>query len=153
MKRWILISIVVTIAVTLLVSAMFRLFRPRDEVAVLVENVLDLAIVASNKDFEGSDAVRLDERLEHLTKDKSRAAEEASTILLNYSLGEHNAELQECAATIRGVEVIPMLKKYRQNPPMPWKARYLLLKLPRESREFMYDTALDAIQHGKVLCE
>ena len=153
MIRWILITIVLTTTASMLVIAVLRFFRPRSEVAVLVENVLDLAIVAGYKDFEGPEGVRLDKKLEDLAKDKSGAAEEASIILLAYSLGEHNAEVQECAATIRGPKVVEMLKKYRRMPPVPWKPRYLVLKLPKESRESMYDTALDAIQHGKVLCD
>jgi len=153
MKRWILITVSLVIVLTLLVAALFRLFRPSDEVAGIVENILDLTIAASWNDFEGPAAVRLDKKLDDLAKDKGIATAEAFVILLDYYLGEHNAEIQQCAVTSRGQEILPLLRKYHEKPARPWKVRYLLLRLPAKSRESMYNMAFDEIQHGRSLCD
>jgi hypothetical protein len=153
MKRFILIAVAALLMATIVVTAILRSFRPRKEVAGLVENVLDLGLVAGQNDFGGREGSRLEDSLEQLCKDPSNAADEASVILLDYYLGEHNAELQECAVTIRGTRILPMLERFQRSASKPWKLRYLLMRLPRRSREFLHKDAIDAIRQGKILCD
>jgi hypothetical protein len=68
LKRWTISALSALIATALVAFGVLRLSRPRNEVAVLVENILDLAEVASWKGFEGPEADRLEMALEDLSK-------------------------------------------------------------------------------------
>jgi hypothetical protein len=98
-------------------------------------------------------ASELEGRLDALTNDQSPAADEASVILLDYHLGEHNAELQLCAVTKRGKRVLPILAKYEGRPAGLIKPQYALLRLNKQSRKSMYREALVAIRNGQQLCD
>jgi hypothetical protein len=128
------------------------LLWPAKDVADLLTPILDAGIRADDSKYDrDSPAWKVEDGLDRLVKNKSTAADTASVILLDYRLGEHNAETQLCAVTSRGSRIMPLLARYQHRPAGLLKPQYELLKLPRESREFMYREAMSAIERGEVV--
>lgn len=133
-------------------SAIVLLPRPPRDAAALIIPILD-ADFAYGWSESDSDADRLEDRLDDLTRNQTPAADQASVLLLDYYLGEHNAELQLCSVTKRGNRVLPLLAKYRNHRLGAPKLRYAISRLDERARGSMYQMALDAIHAGKPFCD
>jgi hypothetical protein len=153
MKRTVLRAIFVCLALSLAGLLTWNiLLRPPKDVADLLTPILDAGLRADDfKHGRGSPAWKVEDGLDRLVKNQSAAADTASVILLDYRLGEHNAETQLCAVTSRGARIMPLLTRYQQRPAGLLKPQYELLKLPRESREFVYHEVFSAVAKGEVV--
>lgn len=148
------LSVVVFLVAASLITAEM-LPRPPKQAAALIGPILRDRMRADDAHYSpGSPEWDLEDRLEQLAKNDSPAADTAAVILLDYYLGEHNGEMQLCAVTRRGVKVLPLLEKYRSHKSGLLRPWYWGVALNRSERASMYVTAVDAIQHGKVIgCE
>jgi len=133
-------------------AGMVLIPRPSHEAAELMIPILD-ANLAWGWSQSDADADKLEGRLEDVIKNQTRGADEASVLLLDYYLGEHNAELQLCSVTERGSSVLPILTRYRQHRVGVPKLRYAVSRLNNRERESLYQLATDAIHSGKQLCD
>jgi len=131
-------------------------FRPRSSAERILEPILDLGAAAHATGFsyeKDSPARKLEDSLERLAKDPSPAADEASAMLLGYYLGEHNGEMQLCIVTSRGQRELPLVERYRSDPPSILKPQYESMRLRSESRNVLFDQAIDAIRNRRVECD
>ena len=126
--------------------------RPPRDAAELVIPILD-ANLAYGWPESNSDANRLEDRLDSLIKNQTPSGDEASVLLLDYYLGEHNAELQLCSVAERGNRILPILTRYRQHRPGSPKLRYVISRLNERERDSMFEMAIDAIHSGKQFCD
>jgi hypothetical protein len=133
-------------------AGMILIPRPPREAVDLMIPILD-ANLAWGWSQSDTDAGKLEDRLEDLIKNQTRGADEASVLLLDYYLGEHNAELQLCSVTERGSRVVPILTRYRQHRVAVPKLRYAVSRLNRRERDSLYRMATDALHSGKQLCD
>jgi hypothetical protein len=83
--------------------------RPPRDAAELVIPILDANLFYGWSE-SNSDANRLEDRLDSLIKNQTPSGDEASVLLLDYYLGEHNAELQLCSVAERGNRILPILR-------------------------------------------
>jgi hypothetical protein len=113
-KKVIRIALVLGLAILLGVvvgTGLALLSRPPRDAAELVIPILD-ANLAYGGSESNSDANRLEDRLDSLIKNQTPSGDEASVVLLDYYLGEHNAELQLCSVAARGNRILPILTRY-----------------------------------------
>ena len=133
---------------SLLIVTAIAHFQVTREAAQLVTPVL-----SSRWDSSDSGFVRTEDLLERVLKDNTDAGDQASVILLDYYLGEHNYESQIVNISQRGKRVLPYLVKYRNRPTLPLRPDFWLFGLYGIDRSRNYDEAIDIIRQGKVLQE
>lgn len=150
--RIVLVLALVLFLTVFVEAAIALLPRPPHEAAELMIPILD-AYLAYSWSESDSDAEKLDTQLDTLSKDQRFVADQASVLLLDYYLGEHNAEVQLCSVTKRGSRVMPILMKYRRHRLGVPKLRYALSRLTKRERDALYQMAMDAIHSGKPYCD
>lgn len=129
--------------------------RPPAAAAKLMRPILKARMRWDDSDYSpGSAGRQMEDGLQQIANDPSPAADVASVILLDYSLGAHNAETQLCSVTRRGPRILPMLRQYREHPVGVLRLQYQLFKLNGRERNSMYDEATESIQRGEIVgCE
>lgn len=140
---WLAVVCLALVAVTVIAR---RQMRP--EVQALV-----IPVLSSCCDDTPAGWDRTEELLQKTLNDKSDAGDEASAVLLDYYLGEHNHELLMINISQRGQRVMPYLLKYRDYPGLPLRPDFWGTRLDRSTRELVYDMAIDLVRQGKVLEE
>jgi len=132
----------------LLILTAIAHFQVSPKAAELVTPVL-----SSRWDATDSGLARTEDLLERALKNNTDAGDQASVILLDYYLGEHNYESQIVNISQRGKRVLPYPVKYRNRPTLPLRPDFWLFGLYGIDRSRNYDEAIDIIRQGKVLQE
>lgn len=92
------------------------------------------------------DLANAGERLDSLSKDESRDADQALVMLIGYYLGEHNAEELHSEIVRRGRRMTPLLVEEERNPA---RLSTCAPSLERDTLRFLTRDALEAIAKGE----
>jgi hypothetical protein len=150
--KYLIIAVVLALQV---VSAAAEIVPPK-EVQVLLKPILDLRAKAESSQGEQQQSafVQSDKLIGNLFRKKSRAADEALVVLMNFYVGESLQTDLVHQVTTRGKRMLPLLLKYEHAPvALPGVNYPKSLLVADDVRKKGFDDAIEAVKTGKVVGE
>ncbi len=107
--------------------------------------------VKSEKDLPAAEYDRkVSEEVKKVVDDTTETGDEATVILLDYWLGEGAGLPLGVEITERGKRLLPLLKKYRKEPPpLPTPCKYAILD--EDIRQAMFQQLTEMVEAGEKL--
>ena len=149
-------SLAIAVILALQVASATAAIVPPKEVQALLEPILDLRVKAESSHGEQQQsAFQESERLiGNLFQKKSRTADEALVVLMNFYVGESLQVDLVHHVTARGKRILPLLLKYKKAPVAFTGVKYpTSLLVADDVRTKSFDDAIEAVKAGKVVGE
>ncbi len=147
--------LIIAIVLALQVVSAAEIVPPK-EVQVLLKPILDLRAKAESSQGEQQQSafVQSEKLISNLFQKKSRAADEALVVLMNFYVGESLQTDLLHQVTTRGKRMLPLLLKYEQAPVVFPRLKYpKSLLVADDVRKKSFDDAIEAVKTGRVVGE
>jgi len=149
-------SLIIAVILALQVATATAEIVPPKEAQALLKPILDLRAKAESAQGEQQQSAfeQSEKLIGSLFHKKSRAANEALVVLMNFYVGESLQPDLVHQVTVRGKQMLPLLLKYRKASVAFSGFKYPpSLLVADDVRKKSFDDAIEAVRTGKVIGE
>src|ERR1700687_1375150 len=149
-------SLIFAVALMLQINDVTAAIVPPREVQSLLRPILDLCAEAEESQGEHQNAVfyQVAKQTGGLFQMRTKAADEALVVLMNFYIGESPGQDLLHQVTVRGKRMLPLLLKYRNAHVIFSQRKYpSSILLAHDVKKEFFENAIESVTAGKVFGE